>query len=365
MIIRREHKGNFAIVPNAVFEDQRLSVEAKGLLGYLLSRPPNWRVRHSHLRKTLGLGRQKFQRAIKELIVAGYASRDDEQPRNDDNQFSCYNYVIRDVPSDVSVAVPLSGLPQQGSRSRKPADDNKKDSNKTDLSNTPPKPSPNLGRVTDESDDWEEFEKDWAKPILRPRIARQLWGSLTPTEKQTARCAARGYNAWHQAQPKPRARIAAKTLLRQRGCWDRFAELDPSKKPKLQQATKTFIEENSPAWRALNVLLAICGSPPLQACAHQQKRGAFTTRQITTAIMALERFAGDDPNAWQFVAAGSRSCGAWREWLQLTDLPQITVGYIEKELRPGKVVSDWPVRERGLRVPCQRPPDQKRQGSAR
>ena len=37
-IIRREHKAHFTIVPNAVFADTRLSIEAKGVLGYLLSR---------------------------------------------------------------------------------------------------------------------------------------------------------------------------------------------------------------------------------------------------------------------------------------------------------------------------------------
>ena len=41
IIVRREHRAHFTIVPNAVFADTRLSVEAKGVLGYLLSRPHN------------------------------------------------------------------------------------------------------------------------------------------------------------------------------------------------------------------------------------------------------------------------------------------------------------------------------------
>lgn len=34
MIIRHRHKGRFTPVPNSIFEDDRLSIEAKGLLGY-------------------------------------------------------------------------------------------------------------------------------------------------------------------------------------------------------------------------------------------------------------------------------------------------------------------------------------------
>jgi hypothetical protein len=61
-IVRREHRAHFTIVPNAVFADTRLSVEAKGVLGYLLSRPHKWRVRLEHVGRTLKVGRKKLQR---------------------------------------------------------------------------------------------------------------------------------------------------------------------------------------------------------------------------------------------------------------------------------------------------------------
>ena len=41
-IIRREHRAHFTVLPNAIFVDQRLSIEAKDVLGYLLSRPNKW-----------------------------------------------------------------------------------------------------------------------------------------------------------------------------------------------------------------------------------------------------------------------------------------------------------------------------------
>jgi hypothetical protein len=48
-IVRRGHRTHFIILPNAVFVDQRVSVEAKGVLGYLLSRPHKWHGRLEHV----------------------------------------------------------------------------------------------------------------------------------------------------------------------------------------------------------------------------------------------------------------------------------------------------------------------------
>ena len=73
-IIRREHKAHFTIMPNAVFVDTRLSVEAKGVLGYLLSRPHKWRVRHEHVARTLKVGRKKLQRSASWPDIASVIS---------------------------------------------------------------------------------------------------------------------------------------------------------------------------------------------------------------------------------------------------------------------------------------------------
>ena len=96
-IVRREHRAQFTIVPNAIFLDDRLSIEAKGVLGYLLSRPHSWQVRLDHVGRTLCIGRKKLQRIFRELIGAGYVTR--EQPRTADaHRFREIDYVVRDVP---------------------------------------------------------------------------------------------------------------------------------------------------------------------------------------------------------------------------------------------------------------------------
>lgn len=96
-IIRREHRAHFTILPNAIFVDQRLSIEAKGVLGYLLSRPNKWSVRLEQVGRTLKVGRRKLQRIFRELISAGYVTRDQRRLRGV-QRYGQMDYVVRDVP---------------------------------------------------------------------------------------------------------------------------------------------------------------------------------------------------------------------------------------------------------------------------
>ncbi len=50
--IQRKESG-FALIPNYILEDERLSFEARGMLCYLLSRPENLTVRGQDLTKCL------------------------------------------------------------------------------------------------------------------------------------------------------------------------------------------------------------------------------------------------------------------------------------------------------------------------
>jgi len=112
MIIRHRHKGRFTPVPNSIFEDDRLSIEAKGLLGYLLSRPPNWQARHDQLQQKLGIGRKLLKRCLEELIAAGYVERDERQGRDEFNRFTTLNYIIRDIPTHSITAAPKPPRPE-------------------------------------------------------------------------------------------------------------------------------------------------------------------------------------------------------------------------------------------------------------
>ena len=108
MIIRHKHKGQFSIVPNGIFHDPDLSLRAKGLLVYLLSLPPDWEVRHDQLQRKLHIGRKLLQGAFKELIVAGYAVRDELQGRDEHNRFTTLNYVVSDISNRTMAEVPAA-----------------------------------------------------------------------------------------------------------------------------------------------------------------------------------------------------------------------------------------------------------------
>ena len=69
-IVRSEHRAQFTIIPNAIFRDDRLSIEAKGVLGYLLSHPHHWQVHLDRVGRTLRIGRKKLQRIFRELTPA-------------------------------------------------------------------------------------------------------------------------------------------------------------------------------------------------------------------------------------------------------------------------------------------------------
>jgi hypothetical protein len=139
MIIRRKHKNRFTQIPNAIFEDRCLCLAAKGLLVYLLSRPPNWIVQHRQLQYTLRIGRKLLTKLLNELAEAGYLDRDEHQGRDKQNRFMPYDYTVRDIPESVAADAPAAMHlePQR----QKDTGNNNKEIN-TESTNTFPKPLP-------------------------------------------------------------------------------------------------------------------------------------------------------------------------------------------------------------------------------
>jgi hypothetical protein len=109
MIIRRKHTGNFAVIPNSTTHDARLSADALGVLVYLLSKPSDWLVHMTELRKRFGMGRDRLYNIIAELESCGYVLR--SQNRADSSKRFCpVEYIIHDVP--VGAAEPLPENPE-------------------------------------------------------------------------------------------------------------------------------------------------------------------------------------------------------------------------------------------------------------
>lgn len=113
-IITRQRSDNFAIIPNAVAEDNRLSFTARGLLVYLLAKPNNWQVKISDIRSSGGIGRDQAYKLLGELKAAGYIEI--EKKRTAPGTFASHNYVVYDnavpgnlpLPENKEVDTPLT-----------------------------------------------------------------------------------------------------------------------------------------------------------------------------------------------------------------------------------------------------------------
>ncbi|MEO1026815.1 MAG: hypothetical protein AAFX07_14795 [Pseudomonadota bacterium] len=68
----RKRVGKFTVVSNTAINDERLSLETKGFLLYVCSRPENWVFRPSHLMRVCKIGRDKYYRIVRELKSYGY-----------------------------------------------------------------------------------------------------------------------------------------------------------------------------------------------------------------------------------------------------------------------------------------------------
>lgn len=86
----------YAQIHNDILEDEDLSLKAKGLLAYLLSRSDDWDVFQAQL-ETIGPdGETAIRSGIEELMNAGYLHR--FQTKNEKGQYGEYLYIICEEP---------------------------------------------------------------------------------------------------------------------------------------------------------------------------------------------------------------------------------------------------------------------------
>lgn len=72
-VLRQHHTQDFTTIPNSLLQDQRLSCRDRGLLVWMLSKPPNWNFSKASLVNELKLdGEGSIKSGIKNLKAAGY-----------------------------------------------------------------------------------------------------------------------------------------------------------------------------------------------------------------------------------------------------------------------------------------------------
>jgi hypothetical protein len=109
MIIKPICRENYVPIPNALIYDRRLSIETRGMLVYLLAKPPKWVLTRYLLEIELArsgkrLGWKKVSRMITEAYEAGYVARSAEQMHHEDGSWGPFDYHVG-MPEDVAAAV--------------------------------------------------------------------------------------------------------------------------------------------------------------------------------------------------------------------------------------------------------------------
>ncbi len=97
MIVKRKHSGSFAVIPNLTANDEQLSIDALGMLVFLLSKPNDWQVNVANLRKRFGIGRDRVYSLLKQLETAGYV-RKTQPKKGQSKQFCAVEYIVFDTP---------------------------------------------------------------------------------------------------------------------------------------------------------------------------------------------------------------------------------------------------------------------------
>jgi DnaD/phage-associated family protein len=75
-IVRVRKDARYFVASNIPFNDERLSWEARGVMGYLLSKPDDWQTRMADLINKGPAKMKAIRRILAELRAAGYMSRE-------------------------------------------------------------------------------------------------------------------------------------------------------------------------------------------------------------------------------------------------------------------------------------------------
>jgi hypothetical protein len=103
-IIRAPRRYRYVTINRDAVEDSRLSWAARGLLGYLLSRPDDWKVLIKDLQRRGDLGRDGIYTLLRELRETGYVRY--ERIRDEQGRMRGGIYYVREIPDSPHPASP-------------------------------------------------------------------------------------------------------------------------------------------------------------------------------------------------------------------------------------------------------------------
>jgi hypothetical protein len=87
-------KSRYGVIPNEILNSKELSLSAKGLYGYLQSKPDGWRFSISRMASQLKEGKDAIRRAVLELERFGLLKRIPKRDKN--GKWAGYDYELSD-----------------------------------------------------------------------------------------------------------------------------------------------------------------------------------------------------------------------------------------------------------------------------
>lgn len=103
MKITTKRTEKFTVIPNGILADKNLSLRAKGLLCYFLSKPDNYTFYLKNMTKEFKEGRDAIRTTINELVEEKYMIK--RRLRNSQGKFSEYEYIVFDEPKHSKLAI--------------------------------------------------------------------------------------------------------------------------------------------------------------------------------------------------------------------------------------------------------------------
>ena len=100
--VARDRAHPYSIVNNTPLRDPRLSWQAKGIIGHLLTMPDDWQVMMGHLVQQSSRGRDATYSGLRELEAVGYIRR--TRVRDARGRIARLEYVVFEVPQPVPPA---------------------------------------------------------------------------------------------------------------------------------------------------------------------------------------------------------------------------------------------------------------------
>ena len=95
MIQRAEHQDGYTVIQNETLRDNRLSIEARGFLAFLLTMNDAWEFSISGLAIQTGLPERSVMRLTKELKTAGYIQQKNITGKN--GTFAGREWIVRET----------------------------------------------------------------------------------------------------------------------------------------------------------------------------------------------------------------------------------------------------------------------------